>query len=74
MVKDYELVAALDNVAKEIHEYDPNPITWLHWIVYLMKKLESESLDIDSAHRDLYKDMLSNLKDAIHTQQQTGSW
>ena len=74
MVKDYEVRTALDNVAREIHEFDPNPITWLSWITYLLNQLEDQAMDVNPSNQSRYQDMISNLKDAIHNRQQTGSW
>ncbi|HLE14694.1 MAG TPA: hypothetical protein VI776_08100 [Anaerolineales bacterium] len=74
MVKDYEVRTALDNAAREIHDFDPNPITWLSWITYLLNQLEDQAMDVNPSNQSRYQDMISNLKDAIHNRQQTGSW
>ncbi len=74
MIKDYELRATLEKVAVDFHQYDPNPITWLNWITYLLDNLEEQSMDVNPANHERYVDMISNLQDAIHNRQQTGQW
>jgi hypothetical protein len=74
MVKEYELNADLDSVAKKIHDYDSNPITWMNWIKYLLIKLENQSKDVDPANQQRYVEMITHLKDAIYSRQSTGGW
>jgi len=74
MIKEYELRATLDRVAADFHEYNPNPITWLNQLVYLLGQLENQAMDVDPINKDRYREMISNLKDAIYTYQNTGSW
>ena len=74
MIKEYELRATLDRVAADFHEYNQNPITWLNQLVYLLGQLENQAMDVDPVNKDRYRDMISNLKDAIYTYQNTGSW
>jgi len=74
MIKEYELRATLDRVAADFHEYNPNPITWLNQLVYLLGQLENQAMDVDPVNKDRYREMISNLKDAIYTYQNTGSW
>ena len=74
MIKEYELHATLERVAADIHEYNPNPITWLNQLVYLFGQLEKQAMDVDPINQDRYREMISNLKDVIHNYQQSGSW
>jgi hypothetical protein len=74
MVKDYELREALRNVAKNMHEYDTNPSTWLSWMIYLLNQLEEQSRDIDPSNHERYMEMIVKLKDAVHTRQSRGGW
>ncbi|MCC6957833.1 MAG: hypothetical protein IT316_13630 [Anaerolineales bacterium] len=74
MVKDYELRAAIEKVAQELYDYDPNPITWLTWVIHLLKQLDSQSKNIDSANQQRFEDMIAILKDAIYNRQKTGGW
>ena len=74
MIKEYELRATLDRVAADFHEYNPNPITWLNQLVYFLGLLENQAMDVDPVNKDRYREMISNLKDAIYTYQNTGSW
>ena len=74
MVKEYELNADLDSVAKKIHDYDSNPITWTNWIKFLLIKLENQSKDVDPANQQRYVEMIAHLKDAIYNRQSTGGW
>ena len=73
-MKEYELRDALDRVAAGMHQYNPNPITWLNQLVYFLGQLEKQAMDVDSINRDRYREMISNLKDAIHNYQNSGSW
>jgi hypothetical protein len=74
MIKEYEIQAALERIAADIHQYNPNPITWLNLLVFFLGQLEKQSMDVDPINRDRYREMISNLKDAVHTYQNTGSW
>ena len=74
MVKEYELHADLDSMAKKMHDYDSNPITWMTWIKYLLIKLEDQSKDFDPANQQRYVEMIAHLKDAIYSRQSTGGW
>lgn len=74
MIKEYEVQAALERIAADIHQYNSNPITWLNLLVYFFGQLEKQSMDVDPINRDRYREMISNLKDAIYTYQNTGSW
>jgi hypothetical protein len=74
MVKDYEIKTALEKVAKDMHTFDPNPITWLNWLTYLLNQLEDQSRDVNPSNHQRYLDMITSLKDAIYNRQQTGSW
>jgi len=51
-----------------------NPRTWLSWMVYLLGRLEQQATDENPSHKDLYKDMLSALQDAIRNRLRTGGW
>jgi hypothetical protein len=74
MIRDYEVRQGLERIARDIHGYDSNPITWQSWITYLLAQLENQATDVDPANHARYEEMLSNLKDAIHNREQTGGW
>lgn len=74
MVKEYELNAAIENVAKEMHEFNSNPITWLKWIVFFLDQLEDQSMDVNPYNHEHYAEMIANLQDAIHNRLETGNW
>ena len=74
MMKEYELRDALESVAADMHQYNPNPITWLNQLVYFFGQLEKQAMDVDPINTDRYREMISNLKDAIHNYQKSGSW
>jgi len=74
MVKDYELRASIEKVAQDLYDYDPNPITWLTWVIQLLKQLEAKSKNVDTANQQRYEDMIAILKDTIYNRQQTGGW
>ena len=74
MIKEYEIQAALDRVAADIHQYNANPITWFNLLIYFLGQLEKQAMDVDAINRDRYREMISNLKDAIYNYQNSGSW
>jgi hypothetical protein len=73
-MKEYEIQASLERFATDLHEYNPNPITWLNQLVYLFGQLEKQAMDVDPINQERYREMMSHLKDAIHNYQSTGSW
>jgi len=73
-MKEYEIHAALERVAADIHQYNSNPITWLTQLVYLFGQLEKQAMDVDPINQERFREMISNLKDAIHNYQSSGSW
>ncbi len=74
MINYDEMRATLDNSANAIHQMDPNPSTWLAWIVYLLDQLDQKSKDSHPANQQLYRDMLVTLMDRIRTRLKTGGW
>jgi hypothetical protein len=74
MVKDYELRESLDKVAKQMHQYNSNPSSWLSWITYLLARLGDQAMDVNPANQRRYEEMLSNLQDNIYNRRQTGGW
>ncbi len=74
MSTDDELRELLDGTAAEISRLSSNPRTWLSWMVYLLGRLEQQTTDGSPSHKDLYKDMLSALLDAIRNRLRTGGW
>lgn len=74
MVKDYELREALRDVAKQMHDYNANPSTWLSWLTFLLNQLEDQSRDVDAANHARFMEMIEKLKEAIHTRQTRGGW
>ena len=74
MSRDDELRQILDETAAEISRLSSNPRTWLSWMVYLLERLERQATDENPNYKDLYKDTLSALHDAIRNRQKTGGW
>jgi hypothetical protein len=74
MSRDDELRQLLDGTATEISRLSSNPRTWLSWMVYLLGRLERQATDENPSHKDLYKEMLSALLDAIRNRLRTGGW
>ena len=74
MSRDEELRDLLDKTASEIKRLSSNPRTWLSWMVYLLAALEKQATDVNPADKDLYKDTLSALQDAIRNRFKTGGW
>jgi hypothetical protein len=74
MIKEYDLRAELDSVAKDIADFSSNPNTWSTWILYLLNNLEQQALDVNPSHQEYYEDMLSLLQDLIRNRLRTGGW
>jgi hypothetical protein len=74
MVKDYELREALMEVAKQMHEYNANPSTWLSWLTFLLDQLENQSRDVDASNHERFVEMIEKLKEAVYTRQTRGAW
>ncbi len=74
MSKEDELRDLLNGTAIEISRLSSNPRTWLSWMVYLLGRLEEQATNENPSHRDLYKDMLAALQDAIRNRLKTGGW
>ncbi len=74
MSRDDELRDLLDKTASEIKRLSSNPRTWLSWMVYFLAALEKQATDMDAKDKDLYKDMLEALQDAIRNRFRSGGW
>ena len=74
MSRDDELRDLLDKTASEIKRLSSNPRTWLSWMVYLLASLEKQATDVNPADKELFKDMLSALQEAIRNRFRTGGW
>ena len=74
MSRDDELRDVLDETAKQISRLSPNPRTWLSWLVYLLDQMEKEASTANTSHRDLFREMLPALEDAIRNRRNTGGW
>ena len=74
MSTDDELKDLLDKTAKEIARLSSNPRTWVSWMIYLLGQLEARATDFRSDYKDLYRDMLAALEDAIRNRRRTGGW
>ena len=73
MSKEDELRDTLDKTAREISRTQNNPRTWLAWLVYLLGRLEQESVK-QNPDKTTFNEMLSALMDAIRNYQKTGGW
>lgn len=74
MGRDDDLRDFLKVAVQEFERYDSNPSTWHTWIVYLLKKLDRKSMDINPSHQEIYDDMLSVLQDSIRMRLRNGGW
>jgi hypothetical protein len=74
MSTEDELRELLNGTAAEISRLSRNPRTWLSWMVYLLGRLEQQATNENPSHKDLYKDMLAALQDAIRNRLKTGGW
>ena len=69
-----ELRGILDKTAHEIARVDGNPRTWLTSLIYLLERLEQKEISVNPSYRDVYKEMLLALRDAIRNRLNTGGW
>jgi len=69
-----ELREILDKTADAIAQHDNNPSSWLMWNVYLLKKLEQKSRNVDPMDQRLFAEMIANLRDTIRNRLNTGGW
>jgi len=74
MSTDDDLRQILDETAAELARLSSNPRTWLSWMVYLLERLERQATNENPNHKDLYKDMIAALQDAIRNRLRTGGW
>lgn len=74
MSKEDELRDELRDTAKMIARLQENPRTWLSWVVYLLARLEEQSVNENPANKESYLEMLSALQDEIRTRVNTGGW
>jgi hypothetical protein len=74
MSRDDEIRDLLGNTAKELSRLSHNPRAWLAWMVYLLGCLEQIATNEEPRDKDLYRDMLAALQDAIRNRLRTGGW
>jgi hypothetical protein len=74
MSREDEIREVLDQTAKEISSRQSNPRTWLSWLVYLLRELEQEATNENSADKESFLEMLSALQDEIRNRARTGGW
>jgi hypothetical protein len=74
MSKEDELREILNEAAHEIMEAQPNPRTWLSWMVYFLARLEDQATKMGPSNRDSYIEMLSALQSEIRNRTRTGGW
>jgi hypothetical protein len=74
MSKEDELRDVLRDTAKLISKTQDNPRTWLSWVVFLLARLEEQSVNENPANKESYLEMLAALQDEIRTRSNTGGW
>ena len=74
MSREDELRENIERTAEEFKRFDNNPIAWSSWVVYLLKELESLSMDANPLHQDMYEDLLTLVQDIIRDRRRTGGW
>ena len=74
MLRDDELRQILRDAAQAMAEHDPNPSTWLSWVLYFLKELQSQATGAESMYQDLYREMLEYLQQALRNRTKTGGW
>ena len=70
----YNKISSLNEAVKSMAEAQPNPRTWLAWIVYLLARLEEKATNENPAYRESFLDMLSALQDELRNRTRTGGW
>ena len=74
MSREDDLRDTLEQAANEFKRFDSNPIAWGTWVIYLLKELESLSMDANPLHQEMYEDLLALLQDIIRDRRRTGGW
>ncbi len=74
MSKEDGLRDILRDTAREISLTQGNPRTWLSWVVYLLARLEEQSVNENASNKESYLEMLSALQDEIRNRVKTGGW
>ena len=74
MSKEDDLRDMLNTVIHEMDGMDSNPSTWLTWILYLLKGLQQQAMDVNPAYQTTFEEMLSYLQDVIRRRLNTGGW
>jgi hypothetical protein len=74
MSNEDDLRDILNNAIREMGGMDSNPSTWLTWILYLLKGLQQQAMDVNPAYQTTYDEMLSYLQDVIRRRLNTGGW
>lgn len=74
MSKEDALRDILRDTAKGIASAQNNPRTWLSWMVFLLARLEEQSVNESAANKESYVEMLSALQDEIRNRIKTGGW
>ena len=74
MSKEDDLRDMLNTVIHEMDGMDSNPSTWLTWILYLLKGLQQQAMDVNPAYQQTFDEMLSYLQDVIRRRLNTGGW
>jgi hypothetical protein len=74
MSREDEIRDAINQAVEAFTRYDPNPITWQSWLIYLLQRLQEQSLDTNPLHQEVYEDMLEMLLDQIRTRLRNGAW
>ena len=74
MNKEDELREILNEAVQEITEAQPNPRTWLSWMVYLLARLEDQATRMGPSNRESFMEMLSALQSEIRNRSRTGGW
>lgn len=73
MVKEDDIRDALDSIARDMVDLESNPRTWLSWLVYLLARLEENTM-ISPSDKESFMEMLSALVDEIKNRTRTGGW
>jgi hypothetical protein len=71
MSKEDELRDILIEVVNSISAAQSNPRTWLHWVVYLLARLEEKATNENPAYKESFLDMLC-ARDEIRNRTFTG--
>ena len=68
-----DLREILDDTAQSMAQMYPNPRTWQSWLIYLLERLESKTVQ-NPAYSESFKELMVSLQDELRNRLKTGGW